>query len=63
VGGQGSTTIETSWENSYDLEEGNALIIISISHWLPEIGVNPPNPWYYKYFLAFPVDECIGVEL
>ena len=63
IGEYGTTTIETSWDNSYNLEQGNAMLIVSISHWLPKIGMNPPNPWYYRYFLAFPVDECIGVEL
>jgi len=63
IGRGGSKNIETTWSNSYNLEEVNAMVIATISYWLPKIGVNPPNPWYYRYFLAQPVDECVGVDL
>jgi len=63
IGKGGSKTVETTWDNTYNLEEGNALVIATLSYGIPKIGANPPNPWYYKYFLAFPVDECVGVEL
>jgi len=63
IGSGATKNVETTWDNTYNLEEGNAMVVATLSYWIPKVGVNPPNPWYYKYFLAYTVDECAGVEL
>ncbi|HEC76993.1 MAG TPA: hypothetical protein ENI33_07040 [Thermoplasmatales archaeon] len=55
--------LEVEWENKYNLQEGNTLILAFISNWIPHIQQNPwekPKP---NFFIAQFVDDANAAEI
>lgn len=55
--------LQIEWNNKYNLQEGNTLILAFISNWIPHIQKNPwekPKP---NFFIAKFVDDANAVEI
>lgn len=55
--------IQVEWSNTYNMQQGNTMVLAYIAHWLPKIQKNPWDKPKPTRFLAQFVDETCAIEI